>query len=192
MCTLPPLCLSRLFPTVHSQVMSRCFLGTSYGSLCRIRPSPLMWIRGWVGLKSLLGLGVPWRAYLNRLITESSSQWGGLMLILCTVTLDPWMHRCVDHTKVMAILLLTYLHVLKYGFRQFFARQLANLFRVAVASTPSSPSTEASNGEKCLRWWRHDSKYIFFFSWSTSCRHFSSVFAEWDLAYMFITYMSWT
>ena len=34
-------------------------------------------------------------------------------LNLCAGTLDPWMHRFVDHTKVMVIQILTYPHVLE-------------------------------------------------------------------------------
>ena len=93
-------------------------------------------------------------------------------------------------TKVMATLLLTYPHVLECVCRHFVARRLAILFRVAVASTPRSPLTKAMKGETCQRCWKQASKYICFFARSASCRHFSGVFAEWDLESVFKTRMS--
>ena len=69
---------------------------------------------------------------------------------------------------------------------------MANLFRVAVAYTTSSLSIEASKGEKCLRCWRHASRYICFFPLSASYKEFSGVFAEWDLSSVFMTRMSGT
>ena len=87
---------------------------------------------------------------------------------------------------------MTYLHVLEWGFCQFFSRRLAILFRVAAASIPSSLSTEVRNGEKCWCCWRHASSYIFFFSRSASWRQSSSVFAEWDLTTVFTTRMTLT
>ena len=135
----------------------------------------------WGVVRTSPGSRISWRAHLKRLSPVPSSHCGRWTLILCTVTLDPWMHWCVARTKVMSSLLLTYLHVLEYVFRHFVTRQLAILFRVDVASNPSRPSTEATKGEKCRRCWRQASRYIFFFFCSASCRHFSCVFAEWDL-----------
>ena len=135
------------------------------------------------------GLRISWSTYLKRLILGMSYHCGLWTLILCAGTLYPWIHQCVARTKVMVTLLLTYPHVFEYGFCHFFARQLAILFRVAVASTLSSPSIEANRGQKCQRCWRQASIYIFFFSHSASCRQFSGVFAEWDLAYVFTTLM---
>ena len=72
------------------------------------------------------------------------------------------------------------------------AKLLADLFRVAVASTPSNPSTKATKGDKCLPCWKHASRYIRFFPLSASCKHFSGVFTKWVLASVFMTRMSWT
>ena len=57
------------------------------------------------------GLGSPGRAYLNRFSLAPSSHCGRWKLILCKGTLEPWMHGCVAHTKVMEILLLKCPHV---------------------------------------------------------------------------------
>ena len=58
-------------------------------------------------------LGEPWNAYLKRLSPAPSSHWSVCTLILCAGTLDPRMQRWVARTKVIAILLLTYPHVLE-------------------------------------------------------------------------------
>ena len=58
-------------------------------------------------------LGEPWHAYLKRLIPAPSSHWGRCTLIGCVGTRDPCMQRWVMRTKVIAILLLTYPHVLE-------------------------------------------------------------------------------
>ena len=44
------------------------------------------------------------------------------------------------------------------GLMPIFARRLDILFRVAVASAPSSPSMEEKKGWDCWRYWRHASK----------------------------------
>ena len=72
------------------------------------------------------------------------------------------------------------------------ARQLANHFRVAVASIPSNPSNKAKKGDKFWRCWRHASGFIRFFPLPASWKNFSGFFAEWDLASVFTTRMSWT
>ena len=72
------------------------------------------------------------------------------------------------------------------------ARRLANLFRVAVASTPSNTYIKAAKGVNFMRCWRHASSYIRFFPLSASCRYFSGVFTAWVLASVFTTRMSWT
>ena len=64
-------------------------------------------------------------------------------------------------------------------------RPMANLFKFAFAFTPISTFTEAIKVEKFWCCWRHDSRYIYFFSLSASCKHVSGVFAEWDLASVF-------
>ena len=51
------------------------------------------------------------RAYLNNYRSALSSLCGICTLILCAGTCDPLMHRCVAHTRVIAILLLKYPHV---------------------------------------------------------------------------------
>ena len=58
-------------------------------------------LRGWVEVEALVGLGVPQRSYLNRFIMALSSHYGRWTRILCTGTLNPWMHRCAARTKVM-------------------------------------------------------------------------------------------
>ena len=50
-------------------------------------------------------------SYLNSANPAPSSHCGLCTLILCAGTRDPRIHRWVARTKVMAILLLTYLHV---------------------------------------------------------------------------------
>ena len=65
------------------------------------------------GVEAPLGLGISRHAYLKRLIPAPSYHCGHCTLILCSGTLDPWMHRCVDCTKVTVILLLRYPHVLE-------------------------------------------------------------------------------
>ena len=67
---------------------------------------------GWGRVRTLSGLRIYWHDYLKRLSLAPSSHCRRWTLILCAGTLDPRMHRCVDHTKVMATLLLTYPHVL--------------------------------------------------------------------------------
>ena len=62
-------------------------------------------------------------------------------MIPCAGTLDPRMQRWVARTKVIKILLLTYPHVFEYGCFHLVARRLDNLFKVAIAYTPNSPST---------------------------------------------------
>ena len=93
----------------------------------------------------------PWRAYLKRFSPAPSSHCGRCTMIRCAGNRNPSMQQWVARTKVITILLLTYPHVLEYDCFHLVARRLANLFRVAVASTPSSPSTEATKGEKCRR-----------------------------------------
>ena len=90
-----------------------------------------------------------WSAYLNSARSALYSHCSLCTLILCAGTRDPLMHQCVAHTKVIAILLLTYPHVFEQDCRHFDAKPLTIIFRVAVASTPSSLSAEATNGEKC-------------------------------------------
>ena len=68
---------------------------------------------------------------------------------------------------------------------------MSNLFRVAVASTPSSPSTEAKKGEKCRRCWRNASRYIRFFPLSASYRHLSGSFVLYYWELVSTTRMSW-
>ena len=97
------------------------------------------------------------------------------------------MQRWVARTKLIKILLLTYPHVFKWGCFHFVDRRLANLFKVAVASTPSSTSTEAAKGKKCRLFWSHASRYIRFFPLSASCRHFSGSLVMCDLASVFTT-----
>ena len=104
-----------------------------------------------------------WHAYLNRFIPAPSSHCGRCTLIRCAGTRYPCMQWWVVHTKVIAILLLTYPHVFEQDCFHLVARRLANLFRVAVASTPRIPSTKAKKGEKCRRCWRHVSRYTRFF-----------------------------
>ena len=70
------------------------------------------------------------------------------------------------------------------------ARKLAILFRVAVASTPSNPSTEATKGEKYLHCYGHASRYIRLFALSASCRNFSGGFTKLYLVSVFMTCMS--
>ena len=120
---------------------------------CRLGPSSLGRLRGWGEVRTSYGLRISQHAYLKRLIPSPTSHCGRWTLILCAGTLDPQMHRCVSRIKVMATLLLSYPHVLEYGCRHFVARQLAILFRLAVASTPRSPSTEATKVYKCQRCW---------------------------------------
>ena len=55
----------------------------------------------------------PRRAYLKRFSPAPSSHWGRYTLIRCACTRDPRMQRWVVRTKVIAILLLTYPHVLE-------------------------------------------------------------------------------
>ena len=71
------------------------------------------------------------------------------------------------------------------------SRLLAKLFRAAVASTPRSPSIEATKGEKYRRCWRKASRYIRFFPLSASCRHLSGSFVLFVGASVFTTHMSW-
>ena len=69
---------------------------------------------------------------------------------------------------------------------------MAILFRLDVASTPRSPSTETTKGENCLLCLRHASKYIRFFALSENYRQFSRGFNKWDLASVFTTCILWT
>ena len=85
----------------------------SFILLCRLRPSSPMSLRVWGGVGDSLGLGITRHAYLNRLSPTLYYHYGLWTTILCTGTLDPHMHRCGARTKVMAILLLTYLHVVE-------------------------------------------------------------------------------
>ena len=107
-----------------------------------------MWLNDLHGVRDSIGLGISQRARLNRLIPAPSYHCGHWTLILCAGTLDPWMHRCVACTKLMATLLLTYPHILEQGCCHFVARWMAILFRVAGTSTPSRPPTEATKGKK--------------------------------------------
>ena len=61
------------------------------------------WVGGW--------FVVVGRAYLNSATPALSSHCGLCTLILCAGTRDLLMHRCVARTKVILILLLTYLHI---------------------------------------------------------------------------------
>ena len=55
----------------------------------------------------------PWCSYLNRFIPAPYYHCGRCTLIRCAITWDTHMQRWVEHTKVIAILLLTYPHVFK-------------------------------------------------------------------------------
>ena len=95
------------------QVVSiSCLMFPSFEFLCRLRSSAPMSLRVWGRVGDSLDLEITQRAYLNRLIPVPSSHCWGWTLILCVGTLDPQMHRCVARTKLMAILLFTYPHVL--------------------------------------------------------------------------------
>ena len=93
----------------------------------------------------------PWSAYLNWFSPAPSSHCGRCILIQCSGTWNPRKQRWVVRTKVVAILLLTYPHIFEQGCFYLVARQLANLFKVAITSIPSSPSTKAKKGEKFRR-----------------------------------------
>ena len=73
---------------------------------------PDMFVR-YFGVEVSMVLGFPCPAYLKRFSPVPSSHWGSCMLILCAVTLNPWVPWCVDCTKVTKILLLTYPHILE-------------------------------------------------------------------------------
>ena len=81
--------------------------------MCHLRTYALGYLRGWGRLRSSLGIGISWRAYLNRLIPAPYYHCRRWRLILCAGTLDPPMHRCVSRTKVMEILFLTYPYVIE-------------------------------------------------------------------------------
>ena len=72
------------------------------------------------------------------------------------------------------------------------ARRLANLFRVAFASIPSSPSAKATKGGKFRRCWKHSYRYIRFFPLSASSRHLSGSFVLCVGASVFMARMLWT
>ena len=55
----------------------------------------------------------PWRAYLKRFSPAPFSHWGRCTLIRCVGTQDLCMQRWVARTKVIEVLLLTYLRVLE-------------------------------------------------------------------------------
>ena len=146
----PPLvCLSGSLVFSGIFCVSGCYPVVPRISLCQIGPSALGWLICWGGVRTSSGLRISWSPYLKRLIPAPSSHDRRWILILCAGTINPRMHRFVARTKVMANLLLTYLHNLEYGCRHFVARQLSILFRVAVASTPGSTSAEATKGERC-------------------------------------------
>ena len=77
-----------------SMVMVRCFQGNEVSREL-----------GW--------LGEPCFAYLKMFIPASSSHGGRCTLIRCAGTRDPCMQRWVVRTKVIAILILMYPHVLE-------------------------------------------------------------------------------
>ena len=104
----------------------------------------------------------PWISYLQRLSPAPSSHCGRCTLIRCAVTRDPRMQQWLARNKVIAILLLAYPHVLEHDCFHLVARRLPNLLRFSLASNPSSPSTEATKGEKFRRCWRQASMYIRF------------------------------
>ena len=60
----------------------------------------------------------------------------------CDGTLKPRIHWCVARTKVIAVQLLMYPHVLEYGCCHCFSRRMDILFGVASASTHIILSTE--------------------------------------------------
>ena len=93
-------------------------------------------------------MGISWCAYLNMLSLAPSCHCGRWTLILCSDTLDPWMHRFMAHTKVMAILLLLYSNVLEQGCRQFFARRTAILFVGICLLHTQQPINRGKKGEK--------------------------------------------
>ena len=64
------------------------------------------------GLEVSLYLGFSRNAYSNRLSPAPSSHCRWCALILCAGNLDPLVHLCVARTKVMAILILTYLNTI--------------------------------------------------------------------------------
>ena len=69
----------------------------------------------WGGLRGvgyLLGFD-PLRAYLKSFVPVPSSHWVQCTLIRCAGTLYPRMQLLVARIKVIAILLLTYPHVLE-------------------------------------------------------------------------------
>ena len=171
----------------------------SLSSRCHFYPvCPLcLWWLVVVG-RCLRGIGVlagvdwycdTWLANLNWFSPATSSHCGRCTLIRCSGTRVPRMQRQVVRTKVIAILLLTYPHIFEQGRFYLVARQLANLFKVAVASTPSIPSTEAKKGEKCRSCWSHASRYIPLFPLSASCRHLFGYFVLCYLESVFITHM---
>ena len=99
--------------------------------------------------ESFSTLGSPWITYRKRFSPATSSKCGSCMLILCASTLEPRTNRCVNRTKVMEIPLFIYPHVFDYGCFHFVARRMVIFFSVASASTSSSLSTEATEGENC-------------------------------------------
>ena len=85
------------------------------------------------------------------------------------------MKRWVAHTIVMATLIFTYPQVHEYSYFHFCIRQMAMRLSVAPASTPRSPSTEATKGVKCIRQLKKVLRYFLLFSRLEVSRHFYGV-----------------
>ena len=81
-------------------------------------------------------------AYQNMFGPAVSSHCCCCTLIRCADNLDPHMNQCVTCTKVFAIQILMYPHVLEYSCCHFFVRRVDILFR--IASTLSFPFFQRS------------------------------------------------
>ena len=77
-----------------------------------------------------------------------SSHWGRATLMRYAGTLVPRMQRWVGRRRVISTLLFAYPQVCEYNPFHFYAWRLAMHLSVSSASTPRSPSTEATKGVK--------------------------------------------
>ena len=94
------------------------------------------------------------------------------MLIQQYRNLPPWMQRCATRTRVIVILIFTYLQVYEQGSSHFVARWLAISFSVASVSTPKSLSTETTKVVRCRLCFSQAQGYFFFLAFSAVSRTF--------------------
>jgi hypothetical protein len=112
----------------------------------------------------------------NRAMPARSSHWGRLLHICDVGMRDSLKHTCVTRTMTMLMRALRCPMPFEYDLPAFVAVRATKTFKTGLASFPSIPSTDTTNGVKCGRCSKQACRYSFFLSFSAASRTLSDGF----------------